>query len=624
MCGIAGYISATTYAPEILEAMTRSLAHRGPDDAGFWSSGPAHFGFRRLAVIDIEGSPQPMATADGALAVVFNGEIYNFVELRAELAGGGYVFRTAGDAEVLLAGWLAWGERMVERLRGMFAFALWDTRTQTLFAARDHLGVKPLHYAWDGRTLVFGSELKAVLAHPGVQGNIDAGAIKLFLECQFIPAPHSIYADIKKLKPAHTLTLRRGNLVIAPYWRPDYSDKLMLSDADAETALDLELRASVRSMLVADVPLGAFVSGGIDSGLIAALMADLTGGPIDTFNLGFEGGVAVSEHREAAAVGKHIGSRHHVLMLSPDHVLDSFDRWMDVFDEPFADQAALPTMLLSGFARRAVTVVLTGEGADEVFGGYSNYRKRVREERLTRWLAHPASPLPALVRGLPAGMRKDRLLRSLTEPLARRYRTIPNVFDVVLHPGLFSPSFLAATAAAPDVGAFAAEAFAEAGDAPYLDRLLHVDTRLWLPDDLLTKVDRATMTHSLEARVPYLDHRFVEFCARLDPGQKIRGKTHKHILKRIAARYLPPEIVHRGKQGFVMPLSEWLAGRLQGDLDRQLGPHGLERRGIFAAGALPRLLGEHKNGRRNHAGRLWALLILERWFSRYAPDWTCR
>jgi asparagine synthase (glutamine-hydrolysing) len=310
-------------------------------------------------------------------------------------------------------------------------------------------------------------------------------------------------------------------------------------------------------------------------------------------------------------------------MLSPDHVLDAFDRWIDVFDEPFADQAALPTMLLSGYARRDVTVVLTGEGADEVFGGYSNYRKRVREEHLMRWLAHPASPLPALVKALPAGWRKDRLLRSLTEPLARRYRTIPNVFDVLLHPTLFTPQFLIATSAAPDVGTLAAAAFEEANSAHYLDKLLHVDTRLWLPDDLLTKVDRATMTHSLEARVPYLDHRFVEFCARLDPALKIHGTTHKHILKRVAERYLPREIVHRGKQGFVMPLTEWLAGRLHGDLDEHLGAGGLARRGLFREGVLARLLAEHRRGRRNHAGRLWALLILERWFRRYAPSWSC-
>jgi asparagine synthase (glutamine-hydrolysing) len=622
MCGIAGYVSDTALAPAVLAAMTRSLAHRGPDADGFWSDGRAHLGHRRLSVIDIEGSPQPMTSPDGRVAVIFNGEIYNFRQLREELARSGWQFRTAGDTEVLLAGWAAWGEDLVLHLRGMFAFALWDAATQTLFAARDHLGVKPFHYAFDGGTLVFGSELKAVLAHPAVAAEIDPAALRLYLECQFIPAPHSVFRSVRKLLPGHTLTLRGRELSLRRYWCPHYTDKLALSDREAEDALDRELRNSIEGMLIADVPLGAFVSGGIDSGLVAALMTDLTGGPIDTFNIGFEGGVAVSEHREAAEVAAHIGSRHHALMLAPDHVLDAFDRWIDVFDEPFADQAALPTMLLSGFARRDVTVVLTGEGADEVFGGYSNYRKRVREERWTRWLGHPASPLPALVKVLPVALRKDRLLRSLGEPLARRYRTIPNVFDVLLHPELLTPAFLAATRDAPDVGTLAAAAFAEAEGADYVERLLHVDTRLWLPDDLLTKVDRATMTHSLEARVPYLDHRFVEFCARLSPAQKIRGTTHKHILKRVAERYLPASIVHRGKQGFVMPLTEWLAGRLHGELDEHLGHGGLARRGLFRDGVLPRLLDEHRRGRRNHAGRLWALLILERWFRRYAPGWT--
>jgi asparagine synthase (glutamine-hydrolysing) len=622
MCGIAGYVSDTALAPEVLAAMTRSLAHRGPDADGFLSSGRAHLGHRRLSVIDIAGSLQPMASPDGRVAVVFNGEIYNFRQLREELARGGWKFRTAGDTETLLAGWAAWGEDMVTHLRGMFAFALWDASSQTLFAARDHIGVKPFHYAWDGATFVFGSEIKAVLAHPQVEAAIDPGALRLYLECQFIPAPYSVFGNVKKLPPGHALTVRGRELTIRSFWRPDYSDKFEFSEAEATDALDRELRASVEGMLVADVPLGAFVSGGVDSGLIAALMTDLRGAPIDTFNIGFEGKVAGSEHREAARVAAHIGSRHHVLMLSPDHVLDAFDRWIDVFDEPFADQAALPTMLLSGFARRSVTVVLTGEGADEVFGGYSNYRKRVREEGLTRWLAHPASPLPALVKALPVALRKDRLMRSLSEPLARRYRTIPTVFDSVLHPGLFTPAFMAATASAPDVGALAAAAYGEANSAHYLDHLLHVDTKLWLPDDLLTKVDRATMTHSLEARVPFLDHRFVEFCARLDPALKIRGSSHKHVLKRVAERYLPREIVHRGKQGFVMPLTEWLGGSLRGELDDHLGATGLARRGVFRAGVLARLLDEHQRGRHNHAGRLWALLILERWFRRYAPNWS--
>ncbi len=624
MCGIAGYVSDNVYPPAVLRAMTRALAHRGPDADGFHVAGRVHLGHRRLSVIDIDGSPQPMAASDGSCVVVFNGEIYNFRELREELGRGGWNFRTSGDTEVLLAGWQAWGERVVDHLRGMFAFVLWDQTQQVLFAARDHLGVKPFHYAWDGATLVFGSELKSVLAHPAVAAEVDLAALRLYLECQFIPAPHAIFRAVRKLPPGHTLRLTGRQLDVRPYWRIDYADKLVFTDAEAEEALDRELRASVAGMLVADVPLGAFVSGGVDSSLIAAIMTELTGGPIDTFNIGFEGGVAVSEHREAARVAAHLGSRHHALMLAPDHVLDAFDRWIEVFDEPFADQAALPTMLLSEFARRDVTVALTGEGADEVFGGYSNYRKRIREERWVRWLAHPASPLPALARALPANLRRDRLLRSLTEPLPRRYRTIPNLFDVVLHPTLFTPAFLAATAGAPDVGDLAAAAYAEADAPEYLDRMLHVDTRLWLPDDLLTKVDRATMTHSLEARVPYLDHRFVEFCARLEPAQKIRGTTHKSLLKRVARRYLPAEIVERGKQGFVMPLTEWLAGRLHGELDEHLGEGGLARRGLFRDGVLARLRSEHRRGRRNHAGRLWALLILERWFRRYLPDWTLR
>ncbi|MDE2002296.1 MAG: asparagine synthase (glutamine-hydrolyzing) [Betaproteobacteria bacterium] len=621
MCGIAGYVGNSSFAPGTLADMTARLAHRGPDAFGSFEAGPVHLGHRRLSVIDLAGSSQPMTSADGTLTVVYNGEIYNFRALRDELARGGWAFRTSGDTEVLLAGWRAWGARMVDRLRGMFAFVLWDARESTLFAARDHLGVKPFHYAWDGSTFVFGSEIKALLAHPAVSRELDLVALRLYLECQFIPAPHSIFGAIRKLPPGHELRLRGSELVIRPYWRPDYADKPRLADADAVDALDHELRASVQGMLVADVPVGAFVSGGVDSGLIAAIMTDVRGSPIDTFNIGFEGDHAESEHREAAAVARHIGSQHHAVMLRADDVLDAFDHWIDIFDEPFADQAALPTMLLAAHARRRVTVVLTGEGADEVLGGYANYRKREREERHVRWLAHRASPLPSLLRMLPARARRDRMLRSIVEPIERRYRTIPNVFDALTQPSVLTPELLAATAGAPDVGDFAARAYAECNSAQYLDRLLHVDTRLWLPDDLLTKVDRATMAHSLEARVPYLDHRFVEFCARLDAGLKIRGATQKFLLKRLARRYLPAQIVSRGKQGFVMPLSQWLGGRLAGELAPHLLGEGLERRGIFRPAALRRLLAEHRAGRRNHAGRLWALLILERWFRRHAPEW---
>ena len=618
MCGIAGYLSSVAAPDGVLRAMTDALSHRGPDAHGFFESGPVHLGHRRLSVIDIAGSPQPMTSPDGALTVVFNGEIYNFRGLREELRAR-WRFRSDGDTEVLLAGWHVWGEALLQRLRGMFAFALWDARDESLFLARDHLGVKPLHYAWDGRVLVFGSELKSVVAHPAVSRDIDPAALRLYLESQFIPAPRTILRAVRKLPPAHALRLKAGELHEVRYWRVQHAPRLALSDEEAETTIDAALRESIAGMLIADVPLGAFVSGGVDSGLIAALMTDLTGRAVSTFNIGFAGRGIDSEHAEAAAVAAHLGSDHHAVMLDAHDVLAAFDEWVHVFDEPFADQAALPTLLLAREARRNVTVVLTGEGADEVFAGYSNYGKRLAEERVTRWLGHRVSPARALVRALPAGVRKDRLLRGIAEPLPRRYRTVPNLFDVTQHPGLLSRAMLFATRGAPDIGDYAAEAFAQCDSPEYLDRLLYVDTALWLPDDLLTKVDRATMAHSLEARVPYLDHRFYEIASRLAPTQKLRNDVGKHVIKRIARRYLPAHIVDRPKHGFVMPLSEWLSGPLAAQMREHLDA--LDRRGIFRTGVIADLVTAFRAGRRSDAGRLWALFILERWFRRYAPEW---
>jgi asparagine synthase (glutamine-hydrolysing) len=384
--------------------------------------------------------------------------------------------------------------------------------------------------------------------------------------------------------------------------------------------LDARLARSVESMLVADVPLGAFVSGGVDSGVIAALATRISGRALDTFNLGFTGSDVGSEHEEAARVARHIGSRHHCLMLAPDDVLPALDRWVDVFDEPFGDQAALPTMLLAQYARREVTVVLTGEGADEVFGGYSNYTKRLREERLTRVLAARGSPFPCLARRLPPRLARDRIVKAASEPRSRRYATVPNIFDSLLRGEFFSPAFAAAAHARI---ADHAEASYDACDSPeYLDRLLDIDARLWLPDDLLAKVDRATMAFSLEARVPYLDHEFYGWCARLHSVLKVQGSERKRILKSLADRYLPHDIVQREKQGFMMPLPRWLAHELKSDIAHALGPHGLARRGLLRPEALERLVADHVSGRKNHATRLWVLLILERWFARYEPDFA--
>ncbi len=597
--------------------MTAALEHRGPDAGGEFRDGSVALGHRRLSIIDVAGSPQPMSTPDGALTIIFNGEIYNFRDIREALAARGHRFATQGDTEVLLYAYREFGERMLEHLQGMFAFALWDRTAKRLFIARDHLGVKPLYYSWDGTTLVFGSELKALLEHPAVSREIDLDALGLYLECQYIPSPLSVYRSVRKLEPGHAMRVEGGKLSLWRYWHPDYTPKLELDDEEATARLDVELRGSVERMLVSDVPLGSFLSGGIDSSLVSALMVDLSGRPIDTFTLGFEGERAVSEHRHAELVARHIGATSHVLMMKQQDLLESFEHWVDAFDEPFADPAALPTLLLARLTRRHVTVVLTGEGADEVFSGYDNYRKRVREERITATLGASYSPLHHLVGFLPARVRKDRLLKAIGERKGRRYVTIPQVFDATLRPELFSTPFQAAQKSR--MADFAERHFEECNSPEYIDRLMYVDARLWLPDDLLTKVDRATMAHSLEARVPYLDHRLFEFCAHLDPSLKQRGKTGKFILKKLAGKYLPATTVHRGKQGFVPPLAEWFAGLLKPQVDRALSPEGLGRRGLFQPRALERL---RTAARPTDVGRVWALLVLEKWFGRYAPDFS--
>src|SRR5688500_6299705 len=598
--------------------MTARLAHRGPDDERFHRAEPVALGFRRLSIIDVAGSPQPMSTPDGDLTCVFNGEIYNFAALRRDLAARGHAFRTNGDTEVLLYAWREYGERMLEHLQGMFAFAIWDRPAQRLFVARDHLGVKPLYYHWDGKTLVFGSELKALIEHPGVSRSIDLDALGLYLESQYIPSPKTIYHGVRKLEPGHALTVQGGTLSLRRYWRPDYSSKFEFGEAEALGRLESELRRSVQSMLVSDVPLGSFLSGGVDSSLVSALMADIAQRPIDTFTLGFHGETAASEHSHAELVSRHIGAKNHVLMLEPSDMLAALDQWTEAFDEPFADPAALPTMLLAKLTRQHVTVVLTGEGADEVFSGYGNYAKRVREERISAILGARVAPLRYLGRAPPARARKDRLVRAIGEPRSRRYVTIPMVFDAALHAELLSDPFVAARET--QMADYAERFFDECNSSDYIDKLMYIDARLWLPDDLLTKVDRATMAYSLEARVPYLDHRFFEFCARLDPALKQRGRTGKYLLKKLAEKLLPAEIVHRPKQGFFPPLSEWFAGRLKEEANAALS--GLDKRGLFRACAVDGLLQEHYGGKRNDSGRLWALFVLEKWFRRYAPEFS--
>lgn len=613
MCGIAGFVSPSPGSPVVLRAMIDALAHRGPDSTGLFRRGGVGVANRRLAIIDVDGSIQPMITADQSIVLTYNGEIYNFRDLRAELMARGHRFHTRGDTEVLLEAYRAWGPAMLARVDGMFAFAIWDATAQRLFAACDRLGIKPLYYAWNGTTLVFASEPKAILQHPAVSRDLDLDAISLYLERQYIPPPRSVYREIRKLPPAHSLELADNQLTVRCYWQPSYRDKLTLTDDDAVGTLEQLLRRAVSSMLVADVPHGAFLSGGVDSSLMTALMVKTSGQPVDTFSLGFVGAGRRSEHEEAAAVARHLGCRHHALQVTANDVRKELDHFIDVFDEPFGDQSALPTLLLSRLAREDVTVALTGEGADEIFAGYPSYIRRLRLHRVSERVAGRWSPIPAALRLLPGTIRAHHLgLRMMTRPRMERYASQSGQFLEEGHAALYTPAFYAARH--ETMRAYGARAWAECdGDEP-LDKMLHIDTRLWLPANLLTKVDRAGMAYALEARLPYLDRAVVEFTARLDPEMKIRNGQTKYVLKQVAERYLPAPMVHRAKRGFVMPLGDWLTGEWQDLVRTTLSDAGLLRRGLLRPAPVKRLVRLHREF------RVWTLIALELWFARYAPD----
>lgn len=588
MCGLTGWFDPTPPANSILEQMTASLAHRGPDASGFYFAPPIAFGHRRLSILDLEESLQPMSFESHVLA--YNGELYNFQALRSELEALGHRFRTKGDTEVVLHALIEWKERALERLQGMFALAYWDGTE--LLLARDHLGVKPLYFSIQGKALIFGSEIKALLAHPAISREINLDAIGLFLECQYIPAPFSIFQQIHKLPPAHFLKWKAGKIEQKRYWVPSYHPKSSLDESDAMVALTGHLRRSVQSMLIADVPVGIFVSGGIDSSLIAAIAQEVSGDKATLFSL------HLGEEEYAQTLSAHIDATYHRVIVTAEDVIGAMEHG---FDEPLGDQAALPTLLLAKYTRNHVKVVLTGEGADEVFAGYSNYPKRLKEAPICTQAEK--FPLSYLYPWCPMKLRKNRLFKAMNRPLAKRYTTIANLFDREMHASILQfPTKVS-------LEDLAELQFVACDSEEYLDKMLHIDQNLWLADDLLAKVDRATMTHSLEARVPYLDHHLVEFGAKLPAHFKIRGDTRKYILRRVAERYLPPKIIHRSKQGFVLPLHEWMNGALQPFMQDALAT--LQARNLFR----PRFL-----RKKHHATRLYALMTLELWFRRYAPD----
>jgi asparagine synthase (glutamine-hydrolysing) len=623
MCGIAGLFHLTTpkpVDPSRVERMCDAMVHRGPDGAGVWTAPGVGLGHRRLSIIDLAGSPQPMHAADGRAVIVFNGEIYNYRELRTELAARGAVFRTDGDTEVILAAWQQWGPACLARLNGMFAFALYDVGQRTLFLARDRLGVKPLHYAAlsDG-SLAFASELKGLLAHPLLRREIDPLAVEDYLAWGYVPDHRAILKGVSKLPAGHYLLLRHGSPLPAPvrWWEPSFADRRRESAADLEAELLHHLREAVRSRMVADVPLGAFLSGGVDSSSVVALMAEMSGSPVKTCSIGFaEAGLDESAY--ARQVANRFATDHHARAVSPDD-FGAIGQLAAMFDEPFADASALPTWRVCQLARETVTVALSGDGADEALAGYRRQRFHRHEDRLRQLL--PQGLRAPLFGGLgalwpkadwaPRPLRAKTTLLALSEPADAAYARALAVTTPDQRDRLYTPEFQRLRrdyrAEQPLL-----EAMARAPARSALDRAQYADLTFWLPGDILTKVDRTSMAVSLEAREPLLDHRLVEFAARLPEGLRIRGTQGKWLMKQAMRRYLPEDILMRPKQGFVTPIAQWLRGPLAPAARAIAGSTTLARTGWLDPAAVAGMAEAHIAGRSDHSRLLWQLLMLDR------------
>lgn len=599
--------------------MSNLVVHRGPDGSGEYVSRQVGLGHRRLAIIDL--SPlghQPMASSDDHLWITYNGEIYNFPELRTELHARGYRFRSRTDTEVLLAAYQEFGHDCVRHLRGMFAFAIWDTRAQSLFLARDRLGKKPLYYYFDADGIAFASEAKAFLADESFDVRPDLAAITHYLTYQYVPHPLTAFQGVQELPPAHILKINReGAVHIERYWKLSYRDKVRLTEADASAQLLERLTDAVQVRLISDVPLGAFLSGGIDSGAIVAIMSGLTNAPVKTYSIGFE----ESEFNElpyARLVAKRYETDHHELVVRPD-VAGILPELVWHYGQPFADSSAIPTYYLAQMTREHVTVALNGDGGDENFAGYDRYRANVLASRLGFLPASVRRQLVSLGRALPTSgisqspsSRAGRFLETLGEPPSHRYARWMSHFSPSLKATLCTEDFVRA-ANADDSTRFIAELY-DASDAPDLvDAMLDVDINSYLPDDLLAKVDVASMAFGLEARSPLLDHEFMEFCASLPSNLKLRGTTKKYIFKRAIAGLLPSEVINRPKMGFGVPLARWFRHELREMTYDLLLDSKTTGRGYFHRAVVERLLDEHMKGVRHWHHQLWNLVMLELW-----------
>ncbi|WP_408589969.1 XrtA/PEP-CTERM system amidotransferase [Novosphingobium sp.] len=627
MCGIAGIFHTEGLKPvdpARVERMLTVAAHRGPDGQGVWTAPGVGLGHLRLAIIDLAGSPQPMASTDGSAMLVFNGEIYNFRELRAELAAQGATFHTDGDSEVILAAWQRWGVDCLPRLNGMFAFALYDLRQRTLLLARDRLGVKPLHMATlaDG-SVIFGSELKQLLAHPSLRRDVDPLAVEDFMAWGFVPDARAILKGVEKLPAGHYRLLRHDAPPPPPvqWWDISFTERARGSAADLEAELLHHLREGVTSRMAADVPLGAFLSGGVDSSSVVALMAEASRDPVKTCSIGFDV-TALDETAYASRVAAQFGTEHYQRTVSADD-FSLIDRLAAMFDEPFADASALSTFRVCELAREHVTVALSGDGADEAFAGYRRQTFQHREDQARKLLPQALrGPLFGTLGALypkldfaPRPLRAKATLQSLARSSEEGYARSLSVTSAEARDALYTDDFRKLRGdyrAEQPVVELMRNAPARSG----LDRAQYADLKFMLPGDILTKVDRASMAVSLEAREPLLDHRLVEFGARLPEGLRVRGHTGKWILKQTMRRYLPDDVLFRSKMGFVTPIAAWLRGPLADQARAIVRSGTLAQTGWFDPARVSSLVEGHISGRADHSRLLWQLLMLERGLDR--------
>lgn len=631
MCGICGIASKTKGEPvesSLISAMSETLVHRGPDDQGVFTAKNIGLGARRLSIIDLEGGHQPLSNEEGSVWIAHNGEVYNFPDLREELLSRGHIFKTRTDTETIVHSYEEWGESFVHKLRGMFAFALWDARSQSLILVRDRLGIKPLYYTLlEDETLVFGSELKALLAHPGVKRALDPHALDLYLTLEYVPAPFSIFRNISKLPAGCLLVYRDGGIRVKNYWKlePNENSKGILTKPRLNSLMDelyALLKESVRLRLISDVPLGAFLSGGIDSSSIVGLMHELGTSPIKTFSIGFKE-ASYDELRFARAVAQKFRTDHRELVIEPK-ALELTDKLIHHLDEPFGDFSIFPTYLVSKMARNHVKVILSGDGGDELFGGYEHYQAQILSQAPGGFLFRKM--LSPFLRLIPPSEKKKGVWNKIKrfsqgfehDPRQQHLRWMMFLSDANKKNLYTSDLQQALDGVAPLHRRIPfRDLLDESASFDSLNRELYLDLRAYLADDILVKVDRMSMAASLETRVPILDHKLVEFSYSLPGNLKLKRLTTKWIFKKTMERLLPRQNIYRPKEGFSIPIKHWLRMDLKDLLLDYLSPKRIREGGLFNFESIERMIESHLKQRENFSHQLWALLVFEIWRETY-------